>query len=185
MPSYFAKVDGRYINLYEIKDENGFEQMNLETMKLTSGSTMYIKGKADFGETVYVYGYLPISETNCVWVACKYENGTLVEELYNGEISAWAVKSSILYDVNRYLTKNADGSYTVSAALFAELRNIFVEDYDNFSISIDGAYTEGDILYNYQYVVGAYNVIGEELPSLGGAMAEKMEFDWYFWFMTE
>ena len=82
-------------------------------------------------------------------------------------------------------TKNADGSYTVSAALFAELRNIFVEDYDNFSISIDGAYTEGDILYNYQYVVGAYNVIGEELPSLGGAMAEKMEFYWYYWFMTE
>lgn len=181
LPTYFVCVDGRYIELSGLHSESGFEELGLETMKLSSGSTMYIKGRMEQEEYTYVYGYLPVAENYCVWVACQYQNGNLVNELYHEEYASLAIQLSNIYDVNDYLTQNTDGSYIVSVNLFNELNTLVTEDYDGYSVSINGVYTEGDVEYSYFYTVGAVNILGENLPGFGGESAER-GFDWDHWF---
>lgn len=178
----FVKVGEKYVNLYEVKDESGFEELQLPTMQLPSGQMMYVKG----AENGYTYGYIALNDERCVWAAY---NPHISEEIYCGEMSSLWLNLEDLYEASNYLTKNADGTYTISADLFKELDQYLGDDYgDSYCIGINVSYdVDGKDFYAW-YEVGEKH--GGEIPAFHEAFygsategpSEISPIDWYEWF---
>ncbi len=182
-PDFYALVNGTYISFYGLKTIP--DLASLETLKISDDLTIYVKGTGFIDDEKCVYGYLPLSEKYCVWVACRYEGESIAEILYYGAEDNYHVYLAGLYDINDYLTKNADGTYTVSAELFAALREKLTEDFTACSVTISATETVGDIEYVYYYAIGAFAVVGdvtELLGQVGDVSRPDQTINWYGWF---
>ena len=178
--SAYALVGNTYVMLEEVRDEGNFEEVQLPTMKLPSGETMYIKGT----DGDYTYGYVAVSDELCVWAAY---NAATNEEIYCGEVSNVWIDLEDVCDLSKALTKNADGTYVISADFFKELNQYLEDDYDDsYYIEIDVSYDVDGMDFYAWYEVGAHH--GGEVPMFGFGASEgeatpiKNQLPWYDWF---
>ncbi len=176
--AYYAKVDDRFVSLEALQDvEDSYKQ--LESVELPGGGIVYVKGTTPDGWT---YGYRFLSDDVCVWTAFGYANGSLYV-MYCGEEDELCLFPNSVYDLEDYMTKNDDGTYTISTELFEALDALIVGDFQSYSIAISGDLKIGEVHYCYRYVVASHVLFGDISSGLGGTIEmSEPYFEWYFWF---
>ena len=119
------------------------------------------------------YGYVKLADGLYVQVRC-YGNGETVEEVeYRDTASDRYAEFDNVYDLDQYMTKNADGTYTVSAELINKLKAHCTDEGDAFAINVIGTKTADGTTYTTYATVGTYMVPMK--VTLGGMMGSDAE----------
>ena len=119
------------------------------------------------------YGYVKLADGLYVQVRC-YVNGETVEEVeYRDTASDRYAEFNDVYDLSQYMTKNADGTYTVSAELLNKLKGHCTDEGDAFAIKVLGTKTDNVVTYTTYATVGTYMVPFK--LTLGGMMGSDSE----------
>ena len=190
IPTYYAKItDGVYTRLYNLIDEGKTDGVaSMPTMTLPNGQTLYIKGTTT--EPAYcrengceaAYGYVQVGPTAYAMVFCFYRGNDILDVMYYDANTTRYVSYNDVVDLDEYMTKNADGTYTVKAELFTLLKGWCNEPGDYYEIYIDGEKQIGDVTYWATYCV-AKNYIPDELTFGGSHSGPTSEgLDWWYYF---
>ena len=126
------------------------------------------------------YGYVKLADGLYVQARC-YVTGDVIEALeYRDTVGDVYKNFDEVYELEDYLTKNSDGSYTVSAELINKLKEQCSDEGDMFAINLRGIKKDGDVTYTVSAVVGTYMVpVTLQLGGMmGGADSEAKHYDW-------
>lgn len=173
----YSKIDASYVNLYkrvpsyyyQISDDQYFNINNyyytpsvsgLNTMTLPDGNTLYILGTNTDGYFSglngyeLTYGYAEGKSGIFVRAIAAMQDGKVVNVYYRDTSSTIQFSMDTLH-ADKYTTKNADGSYTLSAAYINQLNNM-CEKYGYYTIRIGGTFTLDGQTLNTAYAIANY-----------------------------
>lgn len=157
LPEYYALVDAEnkaYVSISDGYVSNSIVVEGLQSCLLPNGKTFYILTEYDG----YTFGYTEFAPGAYVQTACRMKDGAIFEVCYRESLTSLRKSFDTLFDVDDFMTKNADGSYTVRAELLAKLKELSTDPGDQFSIQIRGEKETADADYYAQYCVGVYAV---------------------------
>ncbi len=196
IPTYYAYYDGYYFVLnnsgYDslIINSTPFGEANvtgLPTVTLPDGRTLYEIGRE--GDITYegkIYGYISVGNGLYVHACASYEDSALKSIAYRASVNAWsecARKYMNLYsnELNQlaegYITKNADGTYTVSAEGIALLKSLCSSEEDYVAIYVRGTFANGEASTSFDY----YEPLAYVVPTSTYSYSSNY-VDWTKWF---
>ncbi len=142
---------------------------------MVSGSTSVQNGRT------LTYGYVKVAEGLYVQVRC-YVTGETVENVVYRDVEGdrWAALDMV-YDLSKFMTKNSDGTYTVSAELLSKLKAQCTDEGDAYAFDIVGTKSDNNgTTYSTYATVGTYMV--PETLQLGGMTGSDSEAEkWIDW----
>lgn len=197
IPTYYAIYDGQFFTLSD--SFMGLMLLYNEALSTSAGmpirETVTLPDEREFhvvGTTAYgrydevVYGYFVTEDGLYVQAACLYSMGELEDIVYRNSFDGTNRRVSFyeLFNVNDYLTKNADGTYTVSAKLFEEARAYLNETGDMYMLYIDGRAANGDHRTYAMYYAAGEMVSTNLVEWMYGNMddSEDISLPWSNWF---
>ena len=146
-----------------------------ETITLNDGNTLYVIGTA-FAESIgysygeVAYGYVEVIEGNYLRTYCVYQDGYMVDVVYEGSGSEITLSYDDIYDLDDYITRSGN-VITVSKELINKLLNSCTEANDYVAVVLRAVLTVDDT--DYYFIVRDY--LKYNLPdeiTLPGASSE-------------
>lgn len=130
--TYYVKVtDDIYVTEYNVRYYN---VMNLETMTLSDGNTMYVVGAknmamlAGYEYGMVYYGYVQVGEGYYVRTYCVEQDGNIVETVYEGQKTHVHTSYNMVFNVKEYMTVLSDGTVVIANELIEILKDTCVRD---------------------------------------------------------
>lgn len=179
LPEYYALVDAEnkaYVSISQGYVSNSVFVKGLQSCLLPNGKTFYIL--TEYGG--YTFGYTEFAPGAYVQTACRMkDDGTIFEVCYRESLTSMRVWFDTLFDVDDFMTKNADGSYLIRAELLAKLKALCTDPGDMFSVTVYGTKETDAVNYTAAYRVGAYAV--PERLTFGTTRPDtnKVEINWW------
>ncbi len=177
--SVVVRPDGSFDHIEKAAVMNGTVVEGIPSDGIVSGGIVSGGTAVQNGRTL-TYGYVKVADGLYVQVRC-YVNGETVEEVtYRDEASDRWMAFDEIYDLGQYMTKNSDGTYTVSAELLAKLKAQCTEEGDAYAIDVIGVKTENGTTYAVTATVGTYMI--PETLQMGGMSGSDVESKpWVDW----
>ena len=178
VPTYYVKVNNTtFATLYNVKE--GIYVEDLEKISLPDGNEMYVLGNEPWSGETLVYGFVEIADGVFVQTVCRYQGETLVDVRYREARTDYHASYSQMYRIEDYVTKNADGSYTIKAELIAKLKSHCTEEGDSYAFDIRASYEANGTTYDAFYTVGAYMIPEQIEIGYGGSHGDaEKDFSW-------
>lgn len=184
LPKYYALVDSEtkeYVSISNGYVSNSAPVKGMQSCKLPNGKNFYICNQYNG----YTFGYTEFATGAYVQTACVMNGDEIVQVIYRESLTVKQIWFDNLFNLDDFVTKNADGSYTVRAELLAKLKELSADPGDRFSIQIRGEKETADADYYAQYYVGVYAVpkkltFGSTKPS-----PDTLKIDWYEAFRSD
>lgn len=182
VPTYYVNYDGLYFELFSNEMSATTREIQ-NTVTLPDEREFYVTLETAFGgyESVLV-GYFKTQTGYFVQAACLYSMGELVDVVYRYGVEKYAQVSPLrMIDMNDYVTKNANGSYTVKAELFTKLNALCTQPANLYFITVSGTYKIGNLDCEVQYMLdGAWAEMN--LVSFLAGLMEDADLKWSNWF---
>ncbi|HBF15391.1 MAG TPA: hypothetical protein DDW30_06885 [Clostridiales bacterium] len=180
LPRYYALVDAgtkEYVELPSNAVSTSVIVKGLPTRQLPNGKTLYVI--LDDLSSPYLFGYTEFEPGAYVQTACTVEGNEIREVFYRNAVTAKWVSFNNLFDLNTFMTKNADGSYTIRAELLNKLKELCTEPGDRYCIQVQGSKDTTAAYYEAYYEVGTY-VVPEKmtLSSSRPSYPDQNRIDW-------
>ena len=184
LPEYYALVDAEnkaYVSISDGYVSNSIVVEGLQSCLLPNGKTFYILTEYDG----YTFGYTEFAPGAYVQTACRMKDGAIFEVCYRESLTSLRKSFDTLFDVDDFMTKNADGSYLIRAELLAKLKALCTDPGDMFSVTIYGTKKTGAVNYTAAYRVGAYAVPERLTFGTTRPDADKVEINWWMAFNND
>lgn len=155
-------VNGNVSNKIEILTSSRLVQnvnvSGCETITLNDGNTLYVIGTA-FAESIgyaygeVAYGYVEVIEGNYLRTYCVYQDGYMVDVVYEGSGSYITLDYDFVYDLDDYLTRNGN-VITISKELINAIIDSCTDPEDYAGITLRAVLTVDDT--DYYFIVRDY-----------------------------
>lgn len=182
VPTYYVIYDGHYFELFSNEMSATTREIQ-NTVILPDEREFYVTMETAFGayEDVLV-GYFKTHTGYFVQAACLYSMGELVDVVYRyGTEKYDQVSPYHMIDMDDYVTKNANGSYTVKAELFTKLNALCTQPADLYFIAVGGTYKIGNLNCEVEYMLdGAWAEMN--IVSFLAGLMEDADLNWSKWF---
>ena len=178
LPEYYALVDAEnkaYVSISDGYVSNSIVVEGLQSCLLPNGKTFYILTEYNG----YTFGYTEFAPGAYVQTACRMKDGAIFEVCYRESLTSLRKSFDTLFDVDDFMTKNADGSYLIRAELLAKLKALCTDPGDMFSVTVYGTKKTGAVNYTAAYRVGAYAVPEQLTFGTTRPDTNKVEINWW------
>ena len=177
--SVIVRPDGSFDHIEKAAVMNGTVVEGIPSDGIVSGGIVSGGTAVQNGRTL-TYGYVKVADGLYVQVRC-YVNGTTVEEVTYRDVAGdrW-MELDRVYNLAQYMTKNSDGTYTVSAELIGKLKAQCTDEGDAYAIDVLGTKTENGTTYTVKATVGTY-MIPETLQMGGMSGSDSEAKPWIDW----
>lgn len=184
LPTFYAKVDANSFAeagyLTALTDDQLSEY---EQIKLSDGRVLYRLPKTVSGG---IAGYIKTESGKYVQtIVTTDESGALTSKVtYRGGLrDMLCVEFEDMFDTAQYITKNTDGTFTISAQLIKLLGEKCISEGDGYSLQLIGELTKNGKDYLVQQTLMSY--LKPETLAFGSSHSESAWFNWDSIFGTD
>lgn len=179
LPTFYAKVDSdNYATVGYLTSLTESQLSAYEQVTLSNGKTLYRLPKGFGG---YVAGYVKTESGKYVQTIVQTdEMGNLTNSIvYRGGLSGLrTVDFDDIFDTAQYVTKNSDGTFTVSAQLIQLLNEKCVSEGDGYILFLVGELTKGEKSFSVKHTL--MSTYEPETLNFGSSSSSSSS-SWYDW----